>query len=223
MTLQQSSAMIKIPFLLMFIVALLLNGCTESKNHSRAVYMLFDKSGSNSKQIGEVQKILKYLLVSLNSKDSLALARIDSASFSDKDIIAKITFDLRPSQANAQKRAFLEATEKFSEKGEVSPITDITGGVLQAIEYLNETSAGTKYILIFSDLKEEAKNGHVRDFPINFDGIKVVALNVNHSHSDKVDHKEYIKRQVDWSVRVEEGGGLWRVLNDLEHLGDLFE
>jgi hypothetical protein len=213
----------KIIFLFVLIVTLSLNACSEQSNHSRSVYMLLDTSGTYAKQISKAQKILKYLLGTLNSSDSLALARIDSASFSEKDIIAKVTFDLRPSKTNAQKRAFLEVIDKFAKDIKASSYTDITGGMLQAIEYLNETGAETKYILIFSDLKEEIKKGQVRDFPINFDGIKVVALNVTKLRSDNVDPREYTKRLDYWSKRVEEGNGQWRVMNDLEQLGDLLE
>ena len=38
--------------------------------------------------------------------DSIAVARIDTGSFTEKNIIAKTTLDERPSTANQQKRAF---------------------------------------------------------------------------------------------------------------------
>ncbi len=204
-------------------VTLLISGCSEPKNHNRAVYMLLDTSGTYTQQIEKAQGILKYLLGILNPGDSLALARIDSASFSEKDIVAKITFDIRPSKANSQKRAFLESMEKFAKNLKGSSYTDITGGMLQAIEYLNETGAGEKYILIFSDLKEEIKKGHIRDFPIAFDGTKVVALNVTKLRSDNVDPREYQQRVDAWTDRVESGGGTWKVINDLDRLDSLLD
>jgi hypothetical protein len=205
------------------LLAVLLMSCSEPKNHSRAVYMLLDTSGTYTQQLEKAQGIVRYLLGILNSGDSLALARVDSASFSEKDIVAKVTFDLRPSQANAQKRAFMEVMDKFAAEVKGSSYTDITGGMLQAIEYLNETGAGEKHILIFSDLKEEIKKGHIRDFPIPFDGVKVVALNVTKLRSDNIDPREYMERVDNWSKRVEEGGGHWRVINDLERLSGLLE
>lgn len=209
--------------LLPVLMAVLISACSESKPQTRAVYMLLDTSGTYTKQIDKAQKIVKFLLGNLNSGDSLALARIDSASFSEKDIIAKVTFDLRPTKANAEKRAFLDAVDQFAKKVKGSSYTDITGGMLQAIEYLNETGAGTKYILVFSDLKEEIKKGHVRDFPITFGGVKVVALNVTKLSSDNIDPREYMKRVDDWSKRVEEGNGSWRVINDLDRMGSLLD
>jgi hypothetical protein len=212
-----------IPWLFPVIMAVFITACSESKPQTRAVYMLLDTSGTYTKQIDKAQKIVKFLLGNLNSGDSLALARIDSASFSEKDIIAKVTFDLRPTKANAEKRAFLNAVDQFAKKVKGSSYTDITGGMLQAIEYLNETGAGTKYILVFSDLKEEVKKGHVRDFPITFGDVKVVALNVTKLSSDNVDPREYMKRVDSWSKRVEEGSGSWRVINDLDRMGSLLD
>jgi hypothetical protein len=185
--------------------------------------MLLDTSGTYTQQIEKAQGIVKYLLGTLNSGDSLALARIDSGSFSEKDIIAKITFDLRPSKANSQKRAFLEAVDQFAKEVRGSSHTDITGGMLQAIEYLNETGAGHKYILVFSDMEEDIQKGQVRDFPITFGDIKVVALNVTKLHSDNVDPRDYMKRVEHWETRVVDGGGSWRVINDLDRLDTLLE
>ena len=64
-----------------------------------------------------------------------------SRSFSEKDIVAKATFDTRPSQANAQKRAFRDKTDGYFKGLNGSAFTDITGGLLQGAEYLNETGA----------------------------------------------------------------------------------
>jgi hypothetical protein len=91
------------------------------------------------------------------------------------------------------------------------------------VEFLNESGAGRKYILIFSDLKEELVKGHVRNFPIQVDGCNVVALNVTKLRSDNVDPRDYYKRVEDWRSRVEAGGGTWRVVNDLERLENIFE
>ena len=213
----------KITALFMLIAALLLSVCAEQTSHSRAVYTLIDTSGVYSKQIGNAQKILKYLLALLHSSDSLALVRIDSAGFAEDNIVAKVKFDLRPSRTNAQKRAFLETIEKLEKKVKVSSYADITASMLQAIEYLNKTGAVAKYIFIFSDLKEETKKNHVRDFSINFDGIKVITLNIPQLRSDNKESREYIKRLDIWSKRVEEGGGQWRVINDYESLDKLLD
>ena len=197
-------------------------GCSEPRE-KKAVYVLVDTSGTYSEQFDKVQTVLRYLLGSLLPGESLALARIDSESFNEKDIIARMSFDLRPSMANAQKRAFLESANKFGKDIKSSKYTDITGGILQAIEYLNETQATQRYILIFSDLKEEIKQGQVRNFPINFNGINVVAINVTKLKSDNVDPRKYQERVDDWTSRVEQGGGNWKLINDMNHLSQIME
>jgi hypothetical protein len=178
--------------------------------------MLLDTSGTYKKELKRAQAIINYLLGTLQPGDTMAVARIDSGSFSEKDIVAKMTFDRRPSVANQQKRLFKQKIEEFVKTARGSAYTDITGGVLQSVEYLTEAGAGEKFILIFSDLKEELVKGHVRNFPIQVDGCKVVALNVTKLRSDNVDPREYYKRVQEWRARVEAGGGEWKVVNDLE-------
>ncbi|MBW1812246.1 MAG: VWA domain-containing protein, partial [Deltaproteobacteria bacterium] len=114
--------------------------------------MLLDTSGTYQHEIKKAASIVNYLLGTLTSGDSLSVARIDSASFSEKDVIAKMTFAPRPSVATRQKRLFKKKFDTFVASTKRSAFTDITGGIIQAMEYVNETGAGRKYILIFSDL-----------------------------------------------------------------------
>src|SRR5919107_5733933 len=88
--------------------------CGDSRSHSQAVYVLIDTSGTYALEAAKAQVIVNYLLGSLQPGDSLAVARVESRSFSEKDIIAKATFDSRPSQENAQKRAFKDAIDGFT-------------------------------------------------------------------------------------------------------------
>ena len=208
---------------LLLILLPFLWGCPDTTSHSRGVYMLLDTSGTYKKELKRAEAIINYLLGTLQPGDSMAVARIDSGSFSEKDIVAKMTFDKRPSIANQQKRLFKEKIDNFVQTAKGSAYTDITGGVLQSVEFLNEAGAGQKYILIFSDLKEELVKGHIRNFPIQVDGCNVVALNVTKLRSDNIDPREYYKRVEDWRARVEAGGGNWRIVNDLERLENIFE
>lgn len=193
-------------------------GCADSTSHSSGVYMLLDTSGTYSQELVRAQRIIDYLLGTLQPGDSLVVARIDSGSFSEKDIICKVTFDGRPSVANQQKRRFRSTIDEFVTDVEGSPYTDITGGVVQAVEFLRETGAGNRHILIFSDLKEDLPSGHVRDFPLEMAGCGVVALNVTKLRSDNVDPREYFDRVDNWEERVVNGGGSWKLVNDLDNL-----
>ncbi len=208
--------------LIVITAGLLVTGCTDTSSHSRGIYMLVDTSGTYAAELKKAQSILNYLLGVLQPGDTLAVARIDTGSFSEKDIITKVTFDERPSVANNQKRAFMQAVANFVNSVNSSPYTDISGGVLQAIEYLNEANSGNKYILIFSDLKEELAEGHVRDVPFQLDRFNVIALNVTKLRQDIRDPKIYMARVEDWRAKVENGGGRWRVINDLERLDNIF-
>jgi len=199
-------------------------GCTDPRSHLHAVYLLVDTSGTYAEEIGKAQLIVNYLLGSLQPGDSLAVARVKSRSFSEKDIVAKATFDPRPSQANTQKRLFKERVEAFTSTARGSVHTDITGGIIQGALFLNETGAGRKTILIFSDMQEELDRATVRDFPIDLKDIRVVALNVVKLKTDNVDPRRYLGRLEDWQKRVQAAGAReWRVINDLEHLDTLLK
>jgi hypothetical protein len=199
-------------------------GCADQKAHSQAVYMLVDTSGTYAEEVGKAQLIINYLLGALNSGDSLAVARVRSRSFSEKDIIAKATFDGRPTQANAQKRVFRDQVAEFTKTARGSAYTDITGGLIQGGMFLNETGAGRKTILIFSDMQEELDKVTVRDFPINLKDIRVVALNVVKLKSDNIDPRRYLGRLEAWQKRVEQAGASeWVLINDIEHLDRMLQ
>jgi len=197
---------------------LLLAGCSDNGPTNSGVYLLLDTSGTYTKELTNAQRLVNVLLVKMNPSDSLAVARIDTGSFSEKDIITKVTFSDRPSEANRQKRHFRDSMDQFVKEVKPSRFTDITGGLLQAAEYLNEKGTGRKTILIYSDLKEELPEGYVRDIPFQLEGFDVVALNVTKLRSDNIDPREYMDRLEAWQLRIEEGGGTWRVINDMDRL-----
>lgn len=193
-------------------------GCTDSGPRNTGVYLLLDTSGTYNEELDKAEQIINYTLTRLDALDSFAVARIDTGSFSEKDIVAKVTLDDRPSGANGQKRLFSDTIHGFLNDVESSPYTDITGGLLQAVEFLNEKETGRKTIFVFSDLKEDLVEGYVRDIPIPLDGFEVVALNVTKLRSDNIDPREYLDRLESWQHRVEREGGTWRVINDLDRL-----
>lgn len=189
---------------------------------SRGVYMLMDTSGTYTQELEQARRVINFTLSELNPGDSFAVARVDTGSFSEKDIVTKATFDARPSVSNEQKRKFQASITAFLKDVKSSNHTDITGGILQAIEYLNETGAGHKTILVFSDMKEDLSEGYVRDeIPLMLSGYRVVALNVTKLRADNVDPRNYLDRIDGWKQRVESSGGQWKVLNDLERLESL--
>ena len=209
--------------LLIGAACLVVAGCGDPRSHAQAVYVLIDTSGTYAQEAAKAQLIVNYLLGTLQPGDSLAVARVESRSFSEKDVIAKTTFDQRPSQANAQKRAFREATDNFLRNVKSSRHTDITGGLLQGAEFLNETGAGTKTLVVFSDMQEELDKVTVRNIPMNLKRIRVVAVNVVKLNTDNIDPRRYFGRLEAWERRVVAAGASeWRVINDLERLEGIF-
>lgn len=202
----------------MLFATLFVSACGDSRVHSQAVYMLVDTSGTYAQEIGKATRIINYLLATLNPGDSLAVAKVETRSFSEKDIVARVTFDKRPSQATQQKRAFKSRIEEFARGIKGSAYTDITGGLIQGAEYLNETKAGIKTIVVFSDMQEELGKGTVRDFPIKLEGIRIVALNVTKLGTDNADPRIYLDRLARWEARVRKAGATeWVMVNDLEN------
>lgn len=205
----------------LIIVCAMLASCAPSSPSNSGVYMLIDTSGTYREEMLKAEQIIRYSLSRLDAADSFAVARIDTGSFSEKDIVAKITFDDRPSTVNRQKRVFVDQISAFVEDTRSSPYTDITGGLLQAVEFLNEKGPAAKTVLIFSDLKEDLEEGYIRDIDIDLSGFDVIALNVTKLRSDNVDPREYLARLEQWQTKVEKSGGHWQVINDLDGLEGL--
>lgn len=201
---------------------LILVACTRSTVDNHGVYMLLDTSGTYAEELKKAEQIIRYTLSRLDATDTFAVARIDTGSFSEKDIVAKVTLDDRPSAMNKQKRLFAQRVQKFVGSVRSSRYTDITGGILQGVEFLNEKAPAIKTILIFSDLKEDLAEGYVRDIPLELDGFNVIALNVTKLRSDNINPREYLDRVSDWEGLVVKAGGKWRVINDLDGLEGLF-
>jgi hypothetical protein len=208
------------------LAAALTAGCGGQVNRSQAVYILIDTSGTYAKEVTKAQSVVNYVLGSLQPGDALAVARVKSRSFSEKDIVAKVTLNRDPLQANGQKRKFAEQIAAFAKAAEVSTgsrYTDITGGMMQGAEFLNETGAGSKTIIVFSDMQEDLDTKTVRDFPIKLEGVRIIALNVTKLDADNVDPRRYTSRLEWWERRAKAAGASeWRVVNDLEHLERVF-
>ena len=84
---------------------------------------------------------------------------------------------------------------------------------------MNEGGAGSKTVIIFSDMQEELDKVTVRSFPISLKNIRVIAVNVVKLKTDNVDPRLYLGRLEQWKARVEKAGASdWRVINDLDHL-----
>lgn len=207
--------------LLTMLCTLLVSCSTESTPTNTGVYMLLDTSGTYAEELEKAEQIIRFTLSKLGETDTFAVARIDTGSFSERDIVAKASFDDRPSAVNRQKRVFAQQVADFVDSADPSPYTDITGGMLQAVEFLNEKGSGRKVIFLFTDLKEDLQEGYIRDIEVPLGSFEVIALNVTKLRSDNIDPREYLGRLEEWQGKVEKTGGEWRVINDLDGLDGL--
>lgn len=208
----------------LMVVALALLSCSKhNAARDQGIYMLLDTSGTYAKELETAQGIINHILAKMQPGDTFAVQRIDTGSFSEKDIIYSKTFDMRPSKSNEQRRMFKHKLEEFTRNVQPSPYTDITGGILQGIEFLNEAGPGKKTILIFSDMKEELQKGYNRAIELKLKNFTVIAINMVKLRSDNLNPQEYLNRIKEWESKVVAAGGNWKTINDLERLEPVFE
>jgi hypothetical protein len=201
--------------------AVLAAGCSDGRSHARATCVLVDVSGTYDDQRPEVAHIVRTgLLPKVRPGDTFLLVRIDGESYGKENVEATVTLDSQPSRANAQKLALAAKLDRFAAARKRARFTDISGALMLAAEYLRETRAGKKTIVIFSDMKEELPPGAKRALgPKELEGIDVVALNVKRLAADKLDPAAYRKRLGTWATRLSESGAAsWKVVLDPEEL-----
>lgn len=181
-------------------------------DYRRSVYLLVDISGTYLAEIHEAERVVRAVLTHLKPGDSFTLAQIDSDSFSEKKVIVNITFNRLSTTANQEKLVVARKVGEFVKKAKSSRYSDITGGILQGVEYLNRTSSGRKFMIVISDLKEELRRDQIRDVAIDFSGIHVISMNVVKLKADARDPRSYYNRLKYWESRVTKTQGLWQVI-----------
>ncbi len=207
--------------LLVFMGVIFQQGCSKPR-HSKAVYLLVDMSGYE-KNFEVIELVLRRLLILLQPGDSIAIARIDGERFSGENIISRISFDYRPLKANAQKRAFLASVHQFGQSITPAKHTDITGGILQSIEYLNEIQANKQYIFVFSDLPIDVKNKYFQNFSIDFTGVHILSMSIKETESNVSGPDTYFFRADAWRQRILNGNGGWLMIDDIKQLDGIIK
>lgn len=205
---------------------LLVCACTDSRSYAHATCVLIDVSGTYADQREEVVRIVQRgLLPKARPGDSFIVIRIDEKSYDKGAVEATITFDSQPSRANAQKLALAGKLDRLARsRARTVRYTDISGALLLAAEYLRETRAGRKSIVIFSDMKEELPRGSHRTLgPGEFEGIDIMAMNVKRLAPDNLDPAGYRKRLGEWGTKLTKAGAAsWKVVLEPEELAQQF-
>jgi hypothetical protein len=209
-------------------VSLLLfgTGCSDSKQYETAMCALIDVSGTYAHEKANVVRTIKAgLLPGLEPGDSLFFITIDSNSYTEEDLIAKVTLDYIPSKANEQTLAFAKTLDEFAKTNLRSSHTDISGAMMLCSDYLRNTGSGNRSIIIFSDMQEELQPGLKREFkPTEFEGTDIAALNVIKLSKDSTDPEIYRQRMIDWEKRVLAAGAKsWTLILDATKIPEYIE
>ena len=198
-------------------------GCADGRDYSQAICVLVDTSGTYAEEKGDVATILKReVLPTMMPGDTLMLIRIDSQSYERDNLEALVTLDARPSQANAQKLALAKKLDAFAADEGVASYTDIEGAMMLGTDYLGELGAGSRVMLVFSDLEQDLPKGTRRQMETGeFDGIAVVAMNVKRLGHDNADPEGFRSRLAQWESALREAGAVgWRAIMDARQLPD---
>lgn len=200
--------------------------CTSGKNYAHAVCALVDVSGTYADQKEDAVRVIERgILPRLNPGDSLFVIRIDDESYRKSNLTAGVTLDVRPSRANAQKLALATQLDAFALKSEKTRHTDIRGAMMLGSEYLKESGAGTRTMVVFSDMQEDLGKGVVRNLADDeFSGMRIVAMNVKKLGGDNDNPAIYRERLATWDKEARKHGARdFQVLLQPERLAELME
>jgi hypothetical protein len=209
----------------LFALPLLLS-CSSGKNYAQAIVALVDVSGTYADQKPEVVNVIKRgILPKLQPGDSIFVIRIDDESYRKANVEGGMTLDVRPSKANAQKLAFATQMDDFAAKRQRSRHTDIRGAMMLASEYLKETGAGQRTMVVFSDMEEDLPKGVKRTLaPDEFAGMRILAMNVKKLSADNVNPSVYRQRLASWQQQAKSHGAKeFQVVLEAEKLDELLE
>jgi hypothetical protein len=210
----------------LWLVWLPLAACSDGRRYDQAIGVLIDVSGTYADERQETVRVVKReILPQMVPGDTLLIARIDSESYDRENILALLTLDRRPSHANAQKLEMARLLDAFAAQPMRSAHTDIPGAIMLASEYLDETGAGSRVLLIVSDMQEDLPSGARRQLDADeLAGTRVVALNVKRLGRDQADPAVFRERLEGWGERVAAAGAAdWRTLLDPTKLPEYLE
>ncbi len=204
----------------------LMLGCSDGRRYDQAIGVLIDVSGTYADhRVAAVNVVKREILPEMVPGDSLLVVRIDGESYDRDNVVALLTLDRRPSYANAQKLEMAKLLDAFASREMRSAHTDIPGAMMLASEYLQEIGAGTRVMLVFSDMQEDLPKGMKRHLSeTELTGTHVAAMNVKRLHHDSVDPAVFRRRLAQWEQRVAAAGAAdWQVFQDPSLLGDYLE
>jgi hypothetical protein len=185
----------------------------------RAVFVLIDVSGTYFAELEDSVRGAKLLASSLDAGDRLVVAEVGSCSFDDDAIVLDARLPDRPSEAAAAKTRSLLALDEYEARAARTQNTDIHGALLQAVDRFSRTSSARHVIVVFSDLVEDPARGcGSAAAPLDLAGVTVIAANVIKLEADARAPDAYFARLESWRAKVEDAGGRFVLVDDVEAL-----
>ena len=207
-----------VPQLLMLVFAsVLLCACGLVTSTNRAVFVIFDASGTYAKSVPAAARSANLLVSRLQPGDWIGVGQISSCSFSEKEIILQQQLPETPTLANQTQRQVFDKLAAYAGQVKPTKFTDIHGALAQAAFELQQRPEPAHYIVIFSDMIEDlAPRCDTSAIELDLAGITVVASNV--IKSDPADPGAYFAMLKDWERVVTEAGGQWRLTSSPDQL-----
>jgi hypothetical protein len=214
----------KVAWLWLMLSVGVLPGCVDTTGQTRAVFLLIGPSGAGAEMQAVVRAATHVILAHLTPGDFLAVGRVGRPYFRPQDVLTTVRLSRRPTVANGQKRLLQHQLDKlFDDLGGPGPEGDITGGLLAAVEFLKKTAAAHRMILIAADLRADGAGPEGRDFPIQVEGCRVLALEpaprAEAPDGSKVGTPDDLLGF--WQRRIVSGGGSWQSFTRPEQLAEL--
>jgi hypothetical protein len=214
----------KVAWLWLMLSVALLPGCADPTGQARAVFLLIGPSGLGSETRAAVGAATHVILAHLRSGDFFAVGRIGAPYFRPQDVLTTVRLSRRPTVANGQKRLLQHQLAKLlDDPAAPEPESDITGGLLAAVEFLKKTAAAQRLILIAADLRAGDAGAEDSDFPIQVEGCRVLALEpaARPQASDGDAAGALDDRLGFWQRRIVSGGGSWQTFSGPKQLAQL--
>jgi hypothetical protein len=186
---------------------------------SRASYLLMETARLKSPP---AQALVDYFLGALRPGESMGMACLGTGHFSERDVIARLSLDPRPSVAIQQKYLLRKRLDQFSPFPRPGSYVDVAGALLYALACLNETEAEDRYVILFVNFRKELIPEPVREFPLQMDQCHVVAIDLDEGNLAGQEQDAAAKRLATWKDWVEAGGGRWELVTDLKLLTSIF-
>jgi hypothetical protein len=209
----------KVAWLWLVLAAGVLAGCADRTSQVRAVFLLIGPGAPAAESQASVRAVTHALLGHLSPGDYFAVGRADAPHFGPQNIVARVRLSRRPTVANGQKRLLRHQIDRLLD-APGGPRGDLTGGLLTAVEFLKNSAAPRRVILIAADLGAAGAGAEGGDFPIQVEGCRVLALDGAPPTAAPDDDPPDDPLGF-WRRRIVSGGGSWHPFSDPQQLGEL--